>query len=235
LFVRPLALRLLQPLLRRLSLRDATLFGCRLRAAPGVFHPGLYFSTKFLAQHLLRLNLIEKTFLDVGTGSGALGILAASRGAHVLTVDINPAAVALARTNAALNRVADRFEAVESDLFGAIPQGRRFDYIVFNPPFYPHAPANDEERAWLAGEGYQTLRDFFRDAGRFLTPAGKVILIYSTDMDLDEMACIAEGSGLISVREVMIPHLFEEFVIREYGSRTAPAASSSSQSSPPSR
>ncbi|OGG46566.1 MAG: hypothetical protein A3F84_18010 [Candidatus Handelsmanbacteria bacterium RIFCSPLOWO2_12_FULL_64_10] len=215
-FFRPAALFLLQPLLRRLSLRDATLFGCQLRAAPGVFHPGLYFSTKLLAQHLLRLSLREKTLLDVGTGSGALGILAARQGARVLAVDINPTAVALARTNAQRNRVADRFEVIESNLFAAIPEDRRFDYIVFNPPFYPRPPANDEERAWLAGTGYQTLRDFFRDAGRFLAPAGRVILIYSTDMDLDEIARIAEGGGFIPVREIVIPHLFEKFVIREY-------------------
>lgn len=215
-FIRSVALRLLQPILRRLSLRDTTLFGCRLRAAPGVFHPGLYFSTKFLAQYLLRLNLSDKTLLDVGTGSGALGILAARQGADVLALDIHPAAMALARSNAALNHVADRFEALESDLFGAIPQGRRFDLIVFNPPFYPRPPANHEERAWLAGEGYQTLRDFFRDTGRFLSPAGRVIVIYSTDVDLDEMARIAEGGGLILVREIVIPHLFERFVIREY-------------------
>jgi len=216
-FVRPAALFLLQPILRHLSLRDATLFGCRLRATPGVFHPGLYFSTKFLAQHLLRLNLSDKPFLDMGTGSGALGILAARQGARVLATDIHPAAVALARSNAALNRVTERFEAIESDLFAAIPEGRRFDIIVFNPPFYPRPPTNDEERAWFAGEGYQTLRDFFRDAGDFLHPAGRAILIYSTDMDLDEMARIAEGGGLIPVREIVIPHLFEKFVIREYG------------------
>jgi release factor glutamine methyltransferase len=215
-FVRPVALFLLQPILRHLSLRDTTLFGCRLRAAPGVFHPVLYFSTKFLAQHLLRLNLSDKSFLDMGTGSGALGILAARQGAHVLSVDIHPAAVALARTNAALNRVADRFEVIESNLFEAIPEDRRFDLIVFNPPFYPRPPANNEERAWFAGEGYQTLRDFFRDARRFLTPAGRVILTYSTDMDLDEMARIASKNGLLLAREVVIPHLFEKFVIREY-------------------
>lgn len=215
-FVRPLAFRLFQPLLLRLRRRDAVLFGCRLRAAPGVFHPGLYFSTKCLAQHLLAMNLSGKSFLDLGTGSGALGILAARQGARVLALDIHPAAVALARTNAALNHVADRFEALESDLFGAIPEGQRFDLIAFNPPFYPRTPGNDEDRAWFAGEGYQTLRAFFQDAGRFLAPAGQVVVICSTDMDLNEITRFAGEGGLVLARETVRPHLFEKFVIREY-------------------
>lgn len=215
-FARPLAFRLLQPILRRLSRRDAVLFGCRLRAAPGVFHPGLYFSTRLLAQHLLSTDLSGKSLLDVGTGSGALGILAARRGASVLAVDIHPAAVALTRSNAALNGVADRFEALESDLFSAIPEGRRFDVIAFNPPFFARTPGNDEERAWFAGESYETLRAFFRDAGRFLHPSGRVVVIYSTQMDLNEMARIAGENGWTLVQEVIIPHLFEKFVIREY-------------------
>jgi release factor glutamine methyltransferase len=220
-FFRPVAFRLLRPLLRWLGRRDAVLFGCRLRAAPGVFHPTLYFSTKALAQHLLSMNLSGKTFLDAGTGSGALGILAAKRGAAVMAVDVNPAAVSLSRSNASLNGVSNRFETIESDLFSAIPADRRFDLIAFNPPFYPRPAGNDEERAWLAGEDYQTLRAFFRDAGRFLAPSGQVVLIFSSDADLDLLARIAEENGFNLLREKVIPHLFETFVIREYFKKSA--------------
>ena len=167
------------------------------------------------------MNLAGKAFLDVGTGSGAPGILAARQGARVTAVDVNPDAVALARSNAALNHVSDRFEAMESDLFSAIPADRRFDRIAFNPPFYPRTPSNDEERAWLAGEDYATLRAFFRDAGRFLAPSGQIVLILSSDTDLDLLAGIAEQNGLILVREVVVPHLFEVFVIREYSPHPA--------------
>ena len=216
--IRPLAVRLLLPLHPWLLRRDANLFGCRFRATPEVFHPGLYFSTKRLAQHLLRMKLDGMSVLDVGTGSGALRILAATRGARVLAVDINPAAVALARANAALNRVAERFEAVESDLFSAVPDGRRFHLIVFNPPFYPRPPRDMPDRAWNAGEDYATLRAFFRDAGRFLAQDGRIVLISSTDMDLALLSRVAQEHRLVPVRETIIPHLFEKFVIREYTS-----------------
>ena len=218
-FFRPLILALLRPLLRRLALRDTYLFGCRLRVIRGVFQPGLYFSTKVLAQCLLRYDLRGKSLLDMGTGSGALGILAANRGSQVLGVDVNPSAVAVARMNAALNRVEDRFECVESDLFEGIGGDRRFDYIVFNPPFYVKVWENIEERAWFAGENYQTLRFFFGQAGRFLRDSGRMLLILSSEMDLSTISGFARENGWRLNREIIIPHYFENFLIREYGTR----------------
>ena len=68
--------------------------------------------------------------LDMGTGSGVNGIVAASRSRDVLAVDVNPAAVACARDNAERNGVADRMEVRESDLFQNA--SGRFDLIIFD-------------------------------------------------------------------------------------------------------
>ena len=43
--------------------------------------------------------------LDVGTGCGMLGILAAEKAGNVVAVDLNPYAVRCAKENAALNNV----------------------------------------------------------------------------------------------------------------------------------
>ncbi len=218
-FFRPLILALLRPLLRRLALRDTYLFGCRLRVVRGVFQPGLYFSTKLLAQCLLRYDLRGKSLLDMGTGSGALGILASNRGSQVLGVDVNPSAVSVAQRNAALNRVEDRFECVESDLFEGIGGERRFDYIVFNPPFYLRYWENIEDRAWFGGENYQTLKIFFSQARRFLRDSGRMVLILSSEMDLTTISGFARKNGWRLNREIIVPHFFENFMIREYGTR----------------
>ncbi len=215
-YVRRMAARVLRPLHPWLQRRDANLFGCRLGVTPDVFHPGLYFSTKVFAQHLLGMEVYGQRALDMGTGSGAIGILAASRGARVLALDINPAAVAMARRNADLNGVSDRFEAIESDLFSRVPVDEAFDLILFNPPFYPVAPNNMCDRARCAGEGYETLRAFYQQVARFLGPEGRAVLITSTDMDLDLLAGMAEANGLALLRETVVPHFFEKFVIREY-------------------
>ena len=58
--------------------------------------------------------------LDMGTGCGANAVLAASRSSQVVGVDINPDAIAAARTNAAHNGVADRTTFCVSDVFDAV-------------------------------------------------------------------------------------------------------------------
>ncbi|HWC89316.1 MAG TPA: peptide chain release factor N(5)-glutamine methyltransferase [Pirellulales bacterium] len=74
---------------------------------------------------------------DIGCGSGILAICAARSlaGAHVTAIDISPAALAVARENAAALGVSEPIEFVESDLFAALEPQRRFDFVVSNPPY----------------------------------------------------------------------------------------------------
>jgi len=75
--------------------------------------------------------------LDMGTGCGVNGILAARAGADVLALDVNPEAVRAARGNARRNGVADRLEVRLSDVFDAVDPALDgpFDIVVFDPPF----------------------------------------------------------------------------------------------------
>ena len=77
--------------------------------------------------------------LDVGTVSGLIAIIAAAKGAKsVLAVDINPAAVACAKDNAARNGFAHTIEVRQSDVFDAIGN-EQFDVITANLPFTKNA------------------------------------------------------------------------------------------------
>jgi hypothetical protein len=71
--------------------------------------------------------------LDLGTGCGALGLLAASHSEQVVATDCNPRAVAYARFNARLNGI-DNVDCREGDLFEPVAD-ERFDLVVCNPPF----------------------------------------------------------------------------------------------------
>src|SRR5262249_34615352 len=71
--------------------------------------------------------------LDMGTGGGVNGILAATKGATVIAVDINPYAVEAARANAERNGVADRMDVRDGDVYSTVDG--TFDLIVFDPPF----------------------------------------------------------------------------------------------------
>src|SRR5438094_2660835 len=79
--------------------------GTPIVVLPDVFNPKLLRSGEFLIEQLGRLPRGCRV-LDLGSGSGAAGVLAAKGGAHVVAVDINPAAVRCTRINALLNDVA---------------------------------------------------------------------------------------------------------------------------------
>lgn len=77
--------------------------------------------------------------LELGVGSGAIliSLLLKRKEAQGLGVDISEGAVAVARKNAKNLGVTDRSEIIVSDLFEKVPEGRKFDLIVSNPPYIP--------------------------------------------------------------------------------------------------
>ncbi len=133
--------------------------GLRLRVPPGVFHPGVFFSTPIFLSFLQKIDLQGKTVIDVGTGSGALALFAARRGARVTALDINPLAVATARDNARDNGL--EVAVMESDLFDRVP-AQAFDYVLINPPYYPRSPRDTAESAFFAGENLEYFEKLFR-------------------------------------------------------------------------
>jgi len=77
---------------------------------------------------------------DIGTGSGIVAVCLAKFGkARLIAVDISPAALDVARSNAATLGVADAIEFFGSDLFANVPSGRRFDVVASNPPYVSDA------------------------------------------------------------------------------------------------
>jgi ribosomal protein L11 methyltransferase len=109
--------------------------------APGehvmVLDPGLAFGTGGHATTRLCLRALAEQVrpgdrvADIGTGSGILALAAALLGAsRVIATDSDPAAIAVARDNAARNGVADRVEVMETDLVAA--DRGPFDVVVCN-------------------------------------------------------------------------------------------------------
>ena len=122
--------------------------------------------------------------IDVGTGCGILGIIAAEKAARVIAIDINPHAVRCARRNAVLNHVDDKIFCIRGDLFTAIKNHAKFDLILFNAPYLPSKDAEETswlESAWSGGpSGRRIIDRFVHDAPNYLKPEGRLLLLQST-------------------------------------------------------
>lgn len=80
-----------------------------LHIDPGTaFGTGMHETTQLVIRQLKKYVTPDTQFLDVGTGSGILGIVALKLGAaHVLGTDLDPCAVAAVAENKAANGIAD--------------------------------------------------------------------------------------------------------------------------------
>ena len=186
----------------------ARVFGHVLLTDPQVFHPGYFLSTRILGDSLRTLDLRGKRFLDMGTGSGPIAVLAAAAGAVVTAADVNPHAVALARQNLARNGLAG--EVLESDVFSALG-GRRFDLVCFNIPFYEGEPATPYDAAFRAGKDFATVRAFAGGCGAALAEGGQVIVMFSEDAGRDRVLGLFAEAGFTPAHERVTRKFFETF------------------------
>ncbi len=77
----------------------------------------------------------KNSFLDLFSGSGAIGLEAASRGWQVTCVEINKIAVNIVRTNA--NRLALNVKVIQDDALEFIIKTPQSFDVVFAAPPYP--------------------------------------------------------------------------------------------------
>jgi release factor glutamine methyltransferase len=131
--------------------------------------------------------------LDVGTGCGLLGILAAEKAGNVVAVDLNPYAVRCARENAMLNNLCCKMAFIQTDLLTALTESAKFDLILFNAPYLPSAESEEESwigRSWAGGiNGRKVIDRFIAVAPLYLKPNGRILLMQSTLANVEETIC----------------------------------------------
>jgi release factor glutamine methyltransferase len=125
--------------------------------------------------------------LDVGTGSGAIVIALAKHfpAARFHAVDVSPAALAVAKENAASHGVLEQIEFTQSDLLSSA-SGGPFDLIVSNPPYVsepeyaalPRDVRDFEPRLALVGgeRGGELVEHLLIQAADQLKPGGRILI-----------------------------------------------------------
>ncbi|MGW7175697.1 HemK2/MTQ2 family protein methyltransferase [Streptomyces xanthophaeus] len=149
-------------------------------APPGVYRPQA--DTRLLAEALAHEPFgPDAEVMEIGTGTGALALHAASRGARVTAVDVSWPAVLAARLNARRHGLPLR--VLHGD-FATRAEGRRFDLVLANPPYVPspgeQLPARGSARAWDAGpDGRHVVDRICAAAPALLRPGGVLLMVHS--------------------------------------------------------
>lgn len=167
--------------------------GMIIKIFPGVFHPGFFFSTKFLISHLKYYKLKNKNILELGAGSGMISVFCAKNFAEVTASDISKTAVENIIANAKLNNC--NITAIHSDLFDSIPN-KNFDFIIINPPYFPKDASTESELAWFCGGDFQYFEKLFKQLPDYLFPETIVLMVLSEDCSIKTIEAIAKKNNI---------------------------------------
>ncbi len=154
-----------------------------IRLDPGMaFGTGLHPTTRGCLELLQRIEPMPANVLDVGSGSGILGIAAILLGAQrVVALDTDPVAVQTTAANAAANGVGERLEAREGTL-GEMTAARQGPFQLVLANLVATLLVELAERLAAHVEGGGTLI-----ASGIIAPRG------------DEVVAALEGAGLVLV------------------------------------
>ncbi len=189
--------------------------GLNLLALPGVFHPDPGSSSLFLLDAVLKhsrlLNPLSNgstkpVILDLGCGSGVVGIGLGRYAKRLLLSDIDGGAVWCARVNALLNGFFPN--CFQSDLFEHVPQ-QQFDLITFNIPLLQQ-PIGDRVEQTTNDPGGQLFQRFIQDLSRFLPTHGEAYLAYSTLGDMKLLDQIPDTFKIERIAEEAFPEIATE-------------------------
>ena len=144
-----------------------------------------------MLSYLKTLPFENKSFLEIGSGSGLISIYAARKNAFVTAIEISHKAVEFLEKNSRLNNV--DIKVIQSDLFDNLPR-QAFDIIAINPPFYKKNATNEAEYAWYCGVNGEYFKKLFSGLRNYIHSRSRVIMILSEDCDVKMISGYASSN-----------------------------------------
>ncbi len=141
--------------------------------------------------------------VDLGAGTGVLGLLLAARGAkRVAGVEINPGMADMASRSIAVNGLGGRLSVVCADVReipgGALLTGQSWDLVVANPPYRPLGGGGVNLREELALARHEIaggLDDFVAAAAFLLKEKGRMAMVHLPERLADIVGAL-RGAGI---------------------------------------
>lgn len=160
-----------------------------------VFNPVLHYQMTGVLANIIP-DMTNKKVLDIGTGTGILGIVSAQRGADsVVELDINKHACELSLLNSQNYGVSEKVDVrfvtdeMHGRFFEAINSSEKFDVIITNPPWGSGAMIGYLGKA-LSDPKQEFLQYFLKEAPNHLNKNGEILIGYSSRNDYDEKTLI---------------------------------------------
>jgi tRNA1(Val) A37 N6-methylase TrmN6 len=162
--------------------------------------------------------LVERGLIvDLGCGSGAVGLIAALSSPHapLLFVDQNAQQLACARQNIVANNLQERTHVIEADIFSTariraqLGLGTQIaDVVLTNPPFFEEGQGRKSPETLRQSAHHMeggTLEHWIRTACTLLKPKGQFVMIHRADAVPSILSAIGKRLGGVAIAPVY-PH-----------------------------
>ncbi|TWU65296.1 MULTISPECIES: 50S ribosomal protein L11 methyltransferase [Crateriforma] len=181
-------------------------------------------------------NLVNgRDVLEIGTGTGLLAIVCLQNGADsVLATDVNPAAIANARYNAAMLETEKNLQLrlvpkSSQGAFDVLRDDEAFDVILSNPPWEDGTIHEDLDHAFY-DPGFALMDSLLQGLPKRLRPGGRCLVVYgnvsaikrlreqSTDRGIDFK--ILDERSLDDLEENFLPGMLIELTPQPLDAKT---------------
>lgn len=150
--------------------------------------------------------------LDIGTGSGvqALAAVKSKKVKEVIATDIQDEAIQHNKNNIKNKKIkfftSDLFEIFEKN---ESLKNKKFDTIIFNPPYLPQELKLKDLTLEGGKKGYEVLEKFLNEANNYLNPEGIILIVFSSLTDKNKINGFI-GHNLLEFKELEKKHIFFE-------------------------
>ena len=184
-------------------------FGLEFEVTPDVLIPRP--ETEIIVEAVLSSMPASQLFtmIDACTGCGNIAVAVATQrhNARIVATDVSPAALEVARRNAARHEVETRVMFVQADLFAEV--AGPVDVITANPPYVPQRSASGlqpevggyEPHCALFGgdDGLEMVRRVVTEAPPLLRPGGLLLFEFGLGQEVEVETFVKQSAELALV------------------------------------